>query len=103
VIGTYVPPNPWVWSANDPLGNPLTISVAWKASTRALQNTTVTRSAGCSLTTIYIGVGPDGTPNTSANAYAVPVGSSTVTAATLSKNGLNTIDDVLALQITAGP
>lgn len=103
MIGTYVPPNPWVWSANDPLGNPLTISVAWKASMRALQNTTVTRDPACSLGHIYIGVGADGTPNTSPNAYAVPTGSTTITAATLSKNGLNTIDDVLALQITAGP
>jgi hypothetical protein len=103
VIGTYVPPNPYIWSANDPLGNPLTISVAWRSSTRALQNTTVTRDPACSLGHIYIGLGPDGTPNTSPNAYAVPTGSTTITASTLSKNGLNTIDDVLALQITAGP
>jgi hypothetical protein len=102
VIGTYVPPNPWVWSANDPLGNPLTISVAWRSSTRALQSATVTRDPACSLTTIYIGVGPDGTPNSSPNAYTVPVGTTTVSSKTLSNNGLNTIDDVLALQITAG-
>jgi hypothetical protein len=103
VIGTYVPPNPWVWSANDPLGNTLTISIPWNANTQALQNATVTRATGCTLGHIYIGVGADGTPNTSANAYAVPVGSSTVTANTLGKNGLNVINDVLALQITAGP
>jgi hypothetical protein len=80
----------------------MTISVAWKASTRALQNTTVTRDPACSLGHVYIGVGADGIPDDSANAYAVPVGSTTITANTLKANGLNTIDDVLALQITAG-
>ncbi|MGN6403382.1 hypothetical protein [Sinomonas sp.] len=103
MIGTYVPPNPYIWSANDPLGNPLTISVAWRASTRALQNTTVTRDPACSLGHIYIGLGPDGTPDTSPNAYAVPTGSTTINANALKANGLSTIDDVLALQITAGP
>ena len=101
--GVYIPPDPWIWSANDPLGHPLTISVAFQLGTNALQNATVTRDPNCTLGHIYIGVGSDGTPNASVNAYAVPTGSTTIAAHTLSKNGLNTISDVLNLQITAGP
>lgn len=103
ISAAYIPPNPWVWAANDPQGLTLSISVPWNTATRALQNATVTRATGCTLGHVYIGLGADGTPNTAPSAYAVPVGSSNVNANTLGHNGLNTIDDVTKLQVTAGP
>jgi streptogramin lyase len=102
MLAPNVPTNPWTWAANDVNGLPLTISIPWNASTRALQNATVTRASGCLLGHVYIGLGKDGTPNGSANAYAVPVGSSTVSAKVLSRNGLATVDQLDVLQITAG-
>ena len=97
----YVPPNPWVWAAYDRNGIPLTISIPWNTNTRGVQGGNVTRTTGCELTTIYIGLGPDGTPNTAANVYTVAEGETSFAANVLRNNGLNTIDDVLALQITA--
>lgn len=97
----YVPPNPWVWAANDRNGVELSISVPWNAQNRGVQSATVVRPSGCLLSRIFIGVGPDGTPDTSTNVYSVPVGTTSVAANILRQNGLNTIDDVIALQITA--
>jgi hypothetical protein len=90
--------SPWAWSAADYLGRAITISVAFNDSTRALGTTTVTRDAGCLWGTLIIG-DPTGTPKT----FPVPAGTSTISATKLRNQGLNTIEDVLALQITAGP
>lgn len=103
MIGPYAPDNPWAWAANDVNGKTLSISIAWNSSSNALQGATVVRDAGCLLSVIWIGLGPDGTPNTSTNAYSVPTGTTKVNANQLAKGGLNTIMDVTALQITAGP
>ena len=100
--GVYVTPNPWTWEANDIHGRTISITIPWNATSRSLQNVTVARESGCLLTRIFIGLGTDGTPDTAKNTYSVPVGTSQVTAKTLSRRGLTTIDDVEALgQITA--
>lgn len=96
--------SPWVWSAGDFQGNTITITVLFNNATKAIINgSTCVRQAGCVYGHLYIGTGADGTPNTTTHAFAVPVGTKTVTAAQMSAVGLNTITDVLALQITAGP
>lgn len=98
----YVPPNPWTWAANDVNGRTLAVTVNWRSNTKALSGAVITRAVGCQLTTLYIGVGADGTPNSSPNAYAVPEGTTNIGSGQLKANGLSTIDDVTALQITAG-
>ena len=100
---TGTPANPWVWSANDPQGLAVSISIPWNTSNRSLGSATVTRATGCTLGRLYIGLGTVATPDSARNAYAVTVGRGTVSAHTLAKNGLSTIDNVMALQITAGP
>lgn len=95
--------SPWVWTAADYQGNAITISVTFNNSTRAITGGSVTRDAGCVYGHVYIGVGPDGTPNTSPDVYAVPFGTTNLNKNRFTNNGLNTIEDVLALQITAGP
>ena len=99
--GPYVPPNPWVWEAFDKNGLPISITIPWNASNRNVTGGTVVRSIGCLITQIMIGIGPDGTPNTATNVYTVPEGETNFAANVLRANGLNTIDDVIALQITA--
>lgn len=95
--------SPWVWEAIDYQGNKIRISVAFDNTTFAIVNgSTVFRDANCRFTKIYIGVGPDGTVESSPNVYAVPAGTTTLNRAAFTNNGLNTINDVLALQITAG-
>ena len=95
--------SPWLWSAPDYLERAITLTVNFNNATRALQNSTVVRDAGCLYGHVYIGLGADGTPDTTTKSFAVPVGTTTLTANQLGNKGLNTIDDVLALQITAGP
>ena len=103
-MGTPSPAvSPWTWDAEDYQGNGIHISVTFNNSTRALTGATVVRDVGCVYGTLYIGVGPDGTPNTSPNAFAVPEGTTNLNKNRLTSNGLNTIEDVEALQITAGP
>ena len=100
--GTVV--SPWVWSAADYLGNTISVSVVFNNTTKALTSATIARDAACLYGHLYIGTGADGTPNTTTHALTVAAGSSkTYTAGQMSQVGLNTINDILALQITAGP
>lgn len=95
--------SPWVCRFGTEGNLWLITSVAFDDTTRALLTTTITRDVGCTFTTIYIGVGTDGTMETTTHIFRIPVGTTTVTAAQLSANGLSTIEDVLALQISAQP
>jgi len=72
-------------------------------TTRALTGESVFRDAACLYQKIYIGTGPDGTPNGTGRKLAVPAGTTSISANQLKQVGLNVIEDVLALQITAGP
>lgn len=100
--GVYVTPNPWIWEANDVFGRTLSITIPWNSKNRTLQNATVSRESGCLISTVLIGLGTDGTPDTAQNSYFVPEGTSQVTGKMFARNGLTNIDDVEALgQITA--
>lgn len=98
----YVTPNPWTWNSGDYVGLGIYISVAWNATSRALTSSTVTRDDGCQYNNILIG------DPTSAAVKTLPAPAdgqapATYTAKQMSRQGLNTIDDVEALQITASP
>lgn len=102
--GTPAPPptSPWYWEAADYQGNVLSISVAFNTSTLVLLGATVSRDPDCVYSHIYLGVGADGTPDTSTHAFTVQVGTTNISAAVLARQGLNTLDDVTSLQITGG-
>lgn len=88
--------SPWSVAFPDYQGNAITITLTFNNSTRALTGGTVVRDAGCVYSTIVIG-----DPATTQMTFQVPFGSTTLKANQLSNKGLNTIEDVLALQITA--
>jgi hypothetical protein len=97
-------PNPYHWESGDLEGDLITIDFTWDNTTRALTAINVHRDAACSWNTILIGLGSDGSPDTTLRAVTVPVGNRTLTSAQLSAlatRGLASIDDVLTLQITA--
>lgn len=94
--------SPWSAAFPDYQGNAITVTVTFNNSTKALSGATVVRDVGCVYTFLAFGLGPDGTPNTAPARFNVPVGTTNVTANQLKAGGLNTINDVLALQITAG-
>lgn len=102
------PTSPWTfWSANDNEGEVISATVTWVGAwtgANPLTGGTVFRDPGCAYTKVIIGVGPDGTPNTSTRIVNVPSGTTSVTAGQLSAVGLDTVADVLgAPQITAIP
>jgi hypothetical protein len=95
--------SPYVQAFQDNFGNVIRITVTFDNTTRALSGATVYRDANCQWTHIYLGLGADGTPDTTTKAFTVSAGTTNINANQLRQRGLNTIEDVLALQITAGP
>jgi hypothetical protein len=92
-----------VYQASDYKDHVIRITVTFDNTTKVLTGATAFRDATCVYTKIYIGVGADGTPDATPHKVTVPSGTTTVTAAQLSAVGLSTINDIIALQITAGP
>lgn len=93
-------PSPWVWTARDMNGNALTITLPFDNTTKALQNGgSIHRDPGCLFSRIVWGVPSD--PNAKRSPQ-VPAGDTAVTAAQiLAFSGFTTVNDILALQVTA--
>lgn len=89
--------SPWFWSAGDYQGKQITITVTFNNTTKAIISASVFRDPACMYTKIYIGLPSAVIP------ISVPSGTSAATGSQLALIGLNTINDILALQITAGP
>jgi hypothetical protein len=97
--------NPWHWDSGlDANGKLIGVDVTWNSATRALVSATAHRDTGCLYTKIFIGLGPDGIPNTSPEVFDLTgfTGSKTFSAAQMASVGLHTIDDIISTQITAG-
>jgi hypothetical protein len=92
--------SPWVWSAGDYAGLVIKITVNFNNTTHALLSAVVHRDSGCQSHAIVFDVPASGTAKRLA-APADGAGDVTYTANQMGKQGLNTIEDVLALQITA--
>lgn len=100
--GTIV--SPYIYEAVDYTRvNVIRITVDFDDTSHVITGASVYRDAACLFKKIYIGLGPDGTPDTTPKVFSVPAGTTAITAAQLSHFGLNSIEDVLALQIVAGP
>lgn len=97
--------SPYIWQCSDITGKVIRGTFNFDNTTRALSSCVVYRDAGCYFTRIYVGVGPDGQPESTGvnNTFVVPDGTTNVTANQMRQRGFNTIEDVLATQITAGP
>lgn len=96
--------SPYVYSAVDINGAALTIRMDYSVATRMFTGPVViTRDAACLYSHLYIGVGDDGSPDSTTKAFTVPAGTTNVTVAQLLRNGIGTIDDARGYQITAGP
>ena len=94
---------PYIWEDEDYVGLVIRITVNFDNTTRALSNAVVHRDSGCQYHTIILD-----NPNDSVNAkrLAAPADGAadkTYTANQMSKQGLHTIEDVMAIQMTAEP
>lgn len=93
-------PSPWQWAANDGTGRFIRISIPFDNTTKALlDGGVIHRDVGCRWTKIVWGVPSD--PNAK-RSPSVPEGDTTFTAAQVqSFSGFTTVDDILAVQVTA--
>lgn len=80
------------------------LTVNFDNTTHAITSVVVFRAADCLWTKVFVGLGPDGTPNTSPQVFDLTgfTGSKTFNAQQAAKQGFNTVDDILAGNITAG-
>jgi hypothetical protein len=93
-------PSPWMAVFNDNTGLFIRITIPFDNTTKAiLDGGVIHRDPGCRWTRIVWGVPSDGAAKRSP---AVPVGDTAFTAAqVLAFSGFSTINDILALQVTA--
>lgn len=89
--------SPWHWEDRDTEGRLISIDCPFDPITRLLLVANVHRDPGCLYTKIVIGVPGSGTERR----FTVPDGDTTILVLHLNLAGLMTIEDVLALQITA--
>lgn len=103
MLGNPPPVSPYVYRAADYQGFVISATFDYDNTTRVLLDATLHRDAACVYTHIVVGTGADGKPNSSTRVLNLTgfSGDKAFTAQQLSGVGLNTIDDVLGLQITA--
>lgn len=91
-----------VWVFPDYMGRTLTITASFNNATRAMTNVVAVRQVGCLYRVLLWGLGADGTPDSSTKKRTVANGTTTVSKSQLASVGLDTIDDILAVQFTVG-
>ncbi len=95
-------PNPWEFGGTDSENREVLVSLPWDSISRALGDATTTRDDGCLYRTFLVGVGPDGTPDSTPTQFGIPEGLSQIPQATLAAAGLTTIDNIISQQVTLG-
>jgi len=95
--------SPWVYTATDTAGNVLSVTFTFDNILFTILIVTGHKDAGCAYNTLYMSVGGDGLPDSTATQLAIAQGDTLIAVATLNGMGLTTITDVLANQVTAGP
>src|SRR5258706_16324118 len=84
--------------------NRISVTVKFDAVTRVISEIDTHRDAACLYTKIAVGIGPDGTPDTSPRDWTPPIGDHISTPQELtflSNQGVSTIEQFLSFQITA--
>lgn len=103
-----VEPSPYVVRFGDyhdappSVSSAIVITVNFNDSTRSIINASVTRDAGCQWTKLLIGIGADGSPDSTTRKVNVPVGTTAVPKSVFTNFGVDTIEEFKAYQITCG-
>jgi hypothetical protein len=93
-----------VWESPDYANNVIRITVQFDNATRALLSADAFRDDACVYRKIYLGRGVNGSPDSSPHVVNVTSGTRHLNAQQLNAAlGYTTIEDFLAVQITAGP
>jgi hypothetical protein len=84
--------------------NRITVTIKFNPVTRVITEIDTHRDAACLYTRIAVGIGPDGTPDTSPLDWTPPIGDHVSTPAEiafLANQGVSTIEQFMGFQITA--
>lgn len=93
--------SPYVYdSGPDANGKSLTCAFSFNNNNRSLSGAVVHRDPGCLYVAVLVG-DPNGTPVRVPASGSIPEGDTSISKGQLSANGFSTVEDVLALQITA--
>src|ERR1041385_1923250 len=93
--------SPYVYdSGADWQGRHLTATFSFNNGNRNLSGLVVHRDPGCAYVAVLVG-NPNGTPTRIPSSGSIPNGDTNVTQGQLNAAGFTTIENVLALQITA--
>jgi hypothetical protein len=95
--------SPWVNEFPDYLQRKIVITVNFNNATRALTTTVIHRDTGCLWHTVVFDNPSDAVKSKRLAAPADGQGDRTYTATQIASQGLTTIDQAMALQITAEP
>lgn len=102
MVGPPVLNNPYVTEWRDYADKVLRISVAWNQTTRKVESVTLHRDPECLYTRVLVGLGPDGTPDTSTKTFEVGgITDITVNGNQAKARGFEFIDDFMD-NFTAG-
>lgn len=94
--------SPYTYESGDYQQRMIGIVVEHDNETRVITAVTTRRDEGCLYESIFFGLGEDGSPNSTPTQIAVPVGPANDQLADVLALGFVTVEDVQALQITAG-
>jgi hypothetical protein len=94
--------SPIQWRFDDYKNRAVVVSFDFDETTHALFGITAVREPGCLYDTLFWGLGPDGTPNTSPKQFKIPFGQTDLQPNQLARVGLRTIEDVTDAQFTVG-
>lgn len=98
-----IPEPPYFWQGADYADRIISVTIDYNQTTGVLTGATTTRADGCLFSRILIGVGAEsGSPEDAPHKIQCPVGVRNVSAGQLHAVGLDTYNDVISNQITAG-
>lgn len=95
--------SPMTWSFPDYMGRAISLRVTFNERTRRITGATVTRDTGCLYSTLYWGLGEDGTPDTTTRKATVPEGTTTLGSGQITALGFTYVENIEAVNFTAGP
>src|SRR5687768_12141764 len=94
--------SPWSATFADYVDKVLSITITFDNTPRAITSCTVHKDAGCQYNKLLIGLGEDGSPDSTTKSFTIPVGDTNVPVNAMAAKGIDVIEDVLGLNITAG-
>ncbi len=98
-----LPSSPYVVEFPDYQGKVIRITVTFDNVTRSITGGTAFRDSACLYRKIYVGLGADGMPDSTTHKLTVPAGTVVLAKSAFTAVGFETIEQLQALQITAGP